>query len=303
MMPLQDMPADARCRSLRTAVDETLAAAIRTVEPPRLKAALAHALDGGKRVRPLVTMFACGAAGGRETDAVDAAAAVELLHTSSLVHDDIMDRSPLRRGRPTLHVHYDVPTAVLAGDMLIALAFRLIQHQETQRPAALLRTFTSSFVALCEGQGLDLDLSGRDAVQPGLHAAMVERKTARVLEASAAIGALVATGEEEIVQAAATFGRHLGMAFQAHDDLLDATGDAAVMGKPAGQDAQNGRHTYLSLAWPQAEGPSGADPLAGARAVVARHTGRACHTLDGLPPSPSREMLRMLAATLTERRR
>jgi geranylgeranyl pyrophosphate synthase len=132
---------------------------------------------------------------------------------------------------------------------------------------------------------------------------MVEKKTACLLEASAAIGAMVATDAEERIRAAAQFGRNLGLAFQAHDDLLDALGDERVMGKPAGLDARNGRQTFLTLAHPSCApaAEATASPHEAARAVVARHTDAACRLLDTLPPSPSREMLRDLATMLTNR--
>ena len=169
-------------------------------------------------------MLACGAVGGNELDALDAGVAVELLHTASLVHDDIMDRSELRRGQTTLHVFYDVPTAILVGDTLTAW------HSAHSRGAlAQVRccdaTVQRGFVDLCEGQSEDLSLAGRGGTNVVSHRMMVEKKTARLLEIAAGIGATIGSAEEQRLRCLRCFGMHMGMAFQALDDLLDVVGE------------------------------------------------------------------------------
>lgn len=280
---------------LRALVDARLAEIVSSVRHAALRSAVEYALEGGKRIRPAVVMLACGAAGGKEPDALDAGVAVELLHTASLVHDDIMDRSELRRGRTTLHVLYDLQTAILAGDTLTALAFNTIHGVMHPRKDAILRLFSAGFVDLCEGQGEDLSLSGSGGASRMSHQTMVEKKTARLLEIAAGIGAVIGSPDEERIECLRCFGLHMGMAFQALDDLLDVVGDASMLGKPTGNDARNGRQTYLTLAYPATDG------IAGVRSIAQQHTAAACATLEPLEQSPARACLVQMAQALVDR--
>ncbi len=284
-------------------VDDRISGCVVNVQPPQLREAMAHALGGGKRIRPLIAMLICDSVGGDVHEASPVAAAIELLHTSSLIHDDIMDGADLRRGVPTVHMQWDVPTAILAGDAMIALAFRTLHRSVAVRRARIFEIFSEAFVHVSEGQGYDLCLSGQGFVSTEMHRMTVEKKTAKMIEAAAQIGALVGTDNEAIVLAAERFGYHLGMAFQAHDDLLDVVGQAHVMGKPVGIDARNGRQTYLTLAYSVAETSREQDlgSLENARRVVLDHTNAASRLLDTLPAHSSRELLRSIALSLTER--
>jgi geranylgeranyl pyrophosphate synthase len=281
---------------LQSDMDRTIAEALGYVESPALREILVQSTVGGKRVRPLLTVLACAAAGGREQDALPAAAALEILHASSLVHDDIMDRSELRRGAPTVHAKHGTPMAVLAGDALIAVAYRALQNLQTKSLSEIILTFSSCFLALCEGQCADIECPDGTLNDPTQHKWMVERKTARLVEACTRIGALVATADRRVVDVLGKYGLHLGLAYQAMDDLLDATADEAVLGKSVGTDARNGRHTYLTLVYPAA------DLHSAAQSVVAHHTAEALSALDELPPSEARDRLRDLAHVLLERR-
>lgn len=303
MIAMEHTAESRRYESLRSAIDGTIDSAIADLEPALLREAVAHAAGGGKRVRPMLAVLMCGAVGGREADALQAAAAIELMHTSSLVHDDIMDRSELRRGRETLHHLHGIPTAVLAGDALLAVAFRMIQRVASPNSVAIMEHFAGAFLHVCEGQGLDLHLEGKDNVPSELHRRMVEKKTARLIESASAIGALLGTADPVVIREAALFGYNIGMAFQAHDDLLDAVGEEEVMGKPAGIDSRNGKQTYLTLAYPAPKAScERAGGIEATRHLVARYTTAACAFLDTLPASESREMLRNLATSLAERR-
>lgn len=290
--------------ALRAAVDDSVSLALQQLEPPVLREAASHAVKGGKRVRPLVTLAMCGAVGGNEADTLSAAAAIELLHTSSLIHDDIMDKADMRRGHPTVHAKFDVATAILTGDTLIAVAFRLVQRTEMRNKSRVMDIFTHAFLHVCEGQGYDMWLSGKEYVAPETHKTMVEKKTARLLEASAAIGAMVGTDDDTFIRGAGLFGYHLGMAFQAHDDLLDVTGDMAAMGKPIHADAKNGKATYLTLAYPQTDTApdAGLRRISSTRRLINHHTDVACTFLDTLLPTPSREFLANLALSLVARK-
>jgi geranylgeranyl diphosphate synthase type I len=279
--------------SMRMAVEQRIAAAVARVEAPIVQEALAHATQGGKKIRPLITCLACEAAGGHWRQALDAAVAVELLHTSSLIHDDIMDDSPLRRGRPTLHTLFGLPVAILAGDTLIALAFELIHEHVGPNSQRILQIFTKAFRRLCEGQGFDLlPLPETDRSEHSRKT--TELKTAVLFQAAAEIGALQATDSSALVWPLRLFGHAIGMAFQAKDDVLDVVGSVQALGKPIHEDRRNGRTTW-SLAG------NGEQTLDLANDAVRRYTARAMQALLMIPHSPAREQLEQIARALQER--
>jgi len=282
---------------LRQSVGQTIAAVIDQIETPALREIIERLTAGGKRIRPLLTILACAAAGGREESALPAAAALELLHASSLVHDDIMDNAVLRRGMPAVHVMHGMPMAILVGDALIALSYRTLQMTKTGSTAEILSTFSTCFLQLCEGQCADIRPTTKEGVShdPSHHRWMVERKTARLLEACMRIGALVATDDRHVVDALGNFGLHLGLAYQAMDDLLDATGDESGTGKSVGMDVQNGRQTFLALA------PRTSNRLTATRGIVMQHTDEALTALGAIHPSVARDRLRDLARLLLAR--
>ena len=223
--------------------------------PARLHAAMRHGvLNGGKRMRPLLA-YATGTALGVDEVALDAAAAaVELVHCYSLVHDDLpaMDDDSLRRGRPTVHVAFDEATAILAGDALQALAFDCLAHAPLaaeQRVAMLAELARAAGVAgMCGGQALDVDATGASA---GIDLDGLERlhalKTGALLRCAVRLGAIA--GQANRVQASALdrYADALGLAFQVRDDLLDVEGDAATLGKTAGKDLAQAKATFPAL--------------------------------------------------------
>jgi len=280
---------------LRSDIDRTIAGALEHIEHPALKDMLEQATSGGKRIRPLLTMLSCAAVGGRVEDALPAATALELLHVSSLIHDDIMDNALLRRGAPAVHVKHGVPKAILAGDALIALAYRVLGGSRSLNPGGTLSAFSSCFLALCAGQCADIE--SHDAVLSDVshHYWMVERKTARLAEACTKIGAMAGTTDDSMIDALGRFGLHLGLAYQATDDLLDAVGDEATTGKSVGRDSENGRVTYLTLAYPHT------DRIAATRSTVAHHTDEALRALLELPRTEARDRLQGIAQDLLGR--
>jgi geranylgeranyl pyrophosphate synthase len=187
--------------------------------------------------------------------------------------------------------------AILAGDVLTALAYKVMESLSSDRKLEMLSLLTRTFLDLCEGQASDVRFPHRVPTDVTGHRKMVEQKTARLLGAAAAIGGMIATGDDRIVRALAGFGLHIGMAYQAQDDLLDRTGDESEAGKSLRLDAQNGRATYLTLAYPAA------DPSEQISEVVRSYTADALASLDQLPPSGARESLRELALALLTRRR
>ena len=223
--------------------------------PARLHAAMRHGvLNGGKRMRPLLA-YATGTAFGVDEDALDAAAAaVELVHCYSLVHDDLpaMDDDSLRRGRPTVHVAFDEATAILAGDALQALAFDCLARAslDAERRVAMLAELAraAGVAGMCGGQALDIDATGASA---GIDLAGLERlhalKTGALLRCAVRLGAIA--GRANPAQAAALdrYADALGLAFQVRDDLLDVEGDAATLGKTAGKDLAQAKATFPAL--------------------------------------------------------
>ena len=234
----------------RKRIDDALSAAFDQVSPPQLRDAARWYPDaGGKRLRPVMAMLACEAAGGSAADAMPVAMAVELVHNFSLVHDDIMDRDATRRGRPTVHVKWDEPTAILAGDVLFARAFEMlsaIPDATSHRDAS--RLLSETIRRLCEGQALDMLFEREERVSTQAYLDMIRGKTALLFEAAARGGALSAPRRAEgSVAALSIYGECFGMAFQIADDLLDVTGDANTLGKPWGSDIRAGKRTILVL--------------------------------------------------------
>jgi geranylgeranyl diphosphate synthase type II len=247
-------------RRLRQSVEEALlrylppddpAAEARALCPPRLAAAMRYSVTaGGKRLRPVLCLLAAEACGGDPSAALPAACAVELVHTYSLIHDDLpaMDDDDLRRGRPTCHKAFDEATAVLAGDGLLTFAFELIAAHVRPAPAALgcVRALAEAAgpEGMVGGQMADLLAEGRtDGTAEALEA-IHRRKTGALLRASLKMGAIAADATPPLVEALDAYGRAVGLAFQIVDDLLDVEGDEAKLGKRVNKDAGLGKWTY-----------------------------------------------------------
>jgi geranylgeranyl diphosphate synthase type II len=199
----------------------------------------------GKRVRPVLLLLACDALKGPVEEALPAAAAVELMHNFTLVHDDIMDHDATRRGRSTVHCKWDNETALLAGDGLLALAYRSLLRTRSPNLPRLAKVFTDGIIELCEGQALDRDFEQRDNVTMPHYLGMILRKTARLLAVCTEMGALVAAATARQVKLFRQFGEHLGMAFQIQDDLLDITVSQDILGKDFGSDVKRRKRTFL----------------------------------------------------------
>lgn len=218
------------------------------IRPKSLYDPIRHVLGGGgKRVRPLLVVLACEAAGGEARTAMDAAVAVELLHTFTLVHDDVMDHADMRRGRPTVHRRWDENTAILAGDALVAHAYRLLFRTRTSRLSEVNGVFTGAFIEVCEGQAYDKEFGEKASAGMMEYEMMIRKKTGRLIAAAVEIGALIGDASAGRVTALRRYGEHLGRAFQIKDDLLDIVGTPASLGKPVGGDIVEGKKTYLLL--------------------------------------------------------
>jgi geranylgeranyl diphosphate synthase type II len=285
---------------------------------------------GGKRVRPLLTALSARAVAAPEHAAwLPGAVAGELLHTFTLVHDDIMDNAPTRRGRTTVHVKYGTNEAILSGDVLIALsteALSKVRHSDLA-----LAEYAVAFRLVCEGQALDKEFETRNDIGLEDYLRMIELKTSAVLEFAAVAGALAAEDPKPIeITALRQFARHAGLAFQINDDLLDLTADEADFGKQIGGDILEGKRTYLlvsmlemlpqlsdserALAQRISDRKASAEHIQPARELMARRgilekagaaaaaeTELALAALDTLPASDAREELRAFALALLAR--
>lgn len=225
---------------------------LRTVESP-----------GGKRFRPLLCMLTCEALGGRWSDALTAATAIELLHNFSLIHDDIEDRDPVRRHRPTVWALWGEPHAINAGDALFALAMLVIATPENdpKTTASLTREFAATALRLTQGQYLDMEFERRDEVTPNEYMTMIDGKSAALVSYSAWAGATVAGATDKDQRGMATFGHELGRAFQIYDDIRGLWGTTDETGKQAAGDLKNRKKTLPILLGLQAESGHPDSPL------------------------------------------
>jgi geranylgeranyl diphosphate synthase type II len=202
---------------------------------------------GGKRLRPVLTMMATEIFGGSHKKALDAALAIEMFHNFSLIHDDIMDDAPLRRGKTTVHEKWDINTAILSGDAMLINAYQLFENYEGETFRKLAQLFTETAIKVCEGQQHDVDFEAEDEVSLDDYLKMIEYKTAVLVGAALKMGAIVAGTSEENAGKIYEFGRLLGIAFQLQDDYLDAFGDPDKFGKQVGGDIIENKKTFLYL--------------------------------------------------------
>ncbi|MEY8259981.1 polyprenyl synthetase family protein [Oscillospiraceae bacterium 50-60] len=241
-------------------------------------------LAGGKRVRPVLTMKFCEAAGGTPEEALDFGCAVEMLHTYSLIHDDLpcMDDDDLRRGKPTCHIKFGECTATLAGDALQAAAFQTVLSTEGawrhggqmyKALAAEILAEAAGFQGMCGGQYWDTLGDGQLRTEEEL-TAINDKKTGALLRAACMMGVAASMGRRAVdkscMDAAREYAANLGLAFQIRDDMLDVTGDAGEFGKPIGSDASNGKTTYVTLLGLEACGARVLDYTEKAKAALRR---------------------------------
>lgn len=202
---------------------------------------------GGKRIRPVLALAACEAEGGALAAAMPAAMAVELFHNFTLMHDDIMDEAPLRRGRPTVHTKWSENAAILSGDVMYTLALTALEGTPSEALADVLRMFNVTSKEVCEGQQSDMAFETRDNVTVDEYVNMIRLKTSVLLAASAAMGARAAGASQERVEAWYRYGVNVGLAFQIQDDLLDTFGESGATGKQVGGDILSDKKTLLWL--------------------------------------------------------
>jgi geranylgeranyl diphosphate synthase type II len=202
---------------------------------------------GGKRIRPVLCLMANELLGEITENAYHAAIGIELFHNFTLIHDDIMDRAPLRRGMQTVHKKYGEPTALLAGDVMLIRAYEHLNKIESRYLHAVLSVFNTTARMICEGQQLDMDFEQQDTVQLNDYLHMIELKTSVLLAASLQIGVILGGGGLDNQHRAYEFGKNLGLAFQLQDDYLDAFGDPDKFGKQVGGDILANKKTFLLI--------------------------------------------------------
>ena len=219
------------------------------VSPVNLYEPLVYFLGlGGKRLRPVLTLIAAELGGKSADEALHAAVSIELFHNFSLIHDDIMDNAPIRRGLPTVHEKWNSNIAILSGDVLLVKAYELISKQNKEHIPDLYQLFNKTAIEVCEGQQMDMDFEIREDVTIEEYIAMIRLKTSVLLGCALEFGFLISNQSVENRKNIYDFGVNLGIAFQIQDDILDLYGDPEKVGKQVGGDVRANKKTLLYLA-------------------------------------------------------
>lgn len=332
---------DVRLATLRREVEICLRNALPESNPASLYDPIHYVFaGGGKRLRPMLTVFSAMAISDNTTTdnttiynkALLAGTAIEMLHNFTLLHDDIMDKSSLRRGRQTVHKRWNDATAIIAGDTILGLAYKLLTEAAGDSPSFkdIIACFTGGLIGVCEGQALDMEYQHEHEIPMEMYKNMISKKTAKMLEICAETGAYLGGGNAEQLWALKNYAHNLGIGFQIQDDVLDLTAVQQELGKPIGNDIIEGKKTYLIIR-AQEKNPTGADGvllerffeqqglaaeevpqmhemlerlgiLDDARLEVESYAGKAANMLNILPDSDAKEMLLLLNDKLTGRR-
>ena len=217
-------------------------------EPEQLYKPILYSMSGGgKRIRPTLLMLACEAFGGDVQQALPAAAAVEMFHNFTLLHDDIMDNAEVRRGKPSVYASWGNNVAILSGDAMMIYSYRLLSKVPSEKLASIMEILTTTALQVCEGQQYDMDFESRQKVSVVEYMHMIELKTSVLLAGAAAIGAVLGDASEEDCRQIYRYALELGLAFQLQDDLLDSYGTQEELGKRIGGDILEGKKTCLML--------------------------------------------------------
>jgi geranylgeranyl diphosphate synthase type I len=221
-------------------------------EPKVLYKAARHIIDaGGKRLRPFLVLKTCKLVGGNDQDALAAASSLEMLHTFTLLHDDIMDQDEKRRGVPSVHTKWGVPIAIVAGDLLFAKVYEAItkhtnpKHVKSKRILQVIEEISEATIVLCQGQTRDMLFEDKETVSEEEYFEMIKGKTATLFETSARCGGLLGGATKSQVKRLGEFGCYAGIAFQIIDDILALTADEKVLKKPVGNDIREGKRTLI----------------------------------------------------------
>ena len=289
---------------------------------------------GGKMLRPNLAIISAIAVGGKKEHALGVAAALELIHTFSLIHDDIMDDDDMRRGKPSVHKVWDEAIAILAGDTLFSKAFEIIINTDQggvspDRINGALATVADACVKICEGQALDISFEGRYDVSFDEYSHMIYKKTGALIAAATKAGAIVGGADDETVEVMYEYGRLIGQAFQIQDDYLDLISDEDELGKPVGSDIVEGKMTIIVIKALEEASPEDKEKLLKilkgdntsqadvdvamdlldkygaleyARSVASSNVKEAKEIIKILPGSESKQALEMIADFVLERK-
>ncbi|NTU93660.1 MAG: polyprenyl synthetase family protein [Chlorobiaceae bacterium] len=248
MLQITQEQVNTRYRAYHTKINEALANCFPKASPATLYGPARYILEGkGKRIRPFLSLLAAEAVGSTADNALSVALGIEVLHNFTLMHDDIMDQADLRHGRPTVHKQWDVNSAILSGDMMIAYAYELALKAGCGRHKELIHIFNDANITVCEGQALDMELETRKNVSIADYLDMISKKTGRLISAALEAGGVAGNGTPEQIAALVTFGEKIGRAFQIQDDYLDIMAEDGKSGKIAGGDIINAKKTFLLL--------------------------------------------------------
>ena len=289
---------------------------------------------GGKRVRPQLAMIASSMFGGKDEEVLPAALALEVFHNFTLLHDDVMDKADVRRGRPTVHVKWNENTAILSGDQMLIEAYKLLSGVPADKLPKVLQFFNQMATEICEGQQYDVDFESQEHVTIKDYLKMIRLKTSVLLANALQIGAYIAGADTQAQEALYQFGIHIGLAFQIQDDILDVWGDPKTFGKAVGGDISCNKKTFVYLEakrrlgdevmrregerleeWYSQVLEDNTEKIVAVKAifeqlgvreaceaVVAKYTQSALEILDTLPQNTATEQLRQLANKLNDRK-
>ena len=237
-----------RYAQLRTLIDRKLASGIRHNGSVVLATGSRYVLLApGKRVRSTLVLLSCEAVGGQIREALDAAVALEMLHNFTLVHDDIMDNAPSRRGRQTVHTKWTVNNAILVGDFILGLAYKNLLKSKTADMQRVIQLFTEGFVDVCVGQGLDMEFGTQTRISLKEYYRMIGKKTGKLIATATELGAVLGNAPPKQTQALREFGTRISKAFKIQDDLLDVVAKEKAFGKTIGGDIVEGKRTFLLI--------------------------------------------------------
>ena len=284
---------------------------------------------GGKRVRPQLAMIASRMFGGKDEEVLPAALALEVFHNFTLLHDDVMDKADVRRGRPTVHVKWNENTAILSGDQMLIEAYKLLSGVPADKLPKVLQFFNQMATEICEGQQYDVDFESQEHVTIEDYLKMIRLKTSVLLANALQIGAYIAGADTQAQEALYQFGIHIGLAFQIQDDILDVWGDPKTFGKAVGGDISCNKKTFVYLEamrrlgdeamnleqWYSQVLEDNTEKIVAVKAifeqlgvreacenVVAKYTQKALAILDTLPQNVASDQLRQLANKLNDRK-
>ncbi len=233
---------------LQNIINKAIAETKYTAKPAELYEPISYLMQlGGKRMRPVLVLVSTELFGGNVSKALDAAIGIELFHNFTLMHDDIMDKAPLRRGNPTVHVKWNESAAILSGDVMFVEAYKLMIRVDDSILRKVLDIFSDTASGVCQGQQADMNFEKRDHVSLEEYIEMIRLKTAVLLAGSMQIGALIGGADKEQADLLYEFGENLGLAFQLQDDILDVYGDPEKFGKQVGGDILADKKTFLLI--------------------------------------------------------